>query len=262
VRAGLRAVLLALLATAAAAAPKESKIDAAARTLGQAAQQRGVSDADARQAVAVLRELAESGVPVSHALQVVTAALSGNSGAEMAAIARGARDAFARGASSHELVNLTEDLARSGVDARGVVNALEAVGRLAEEGYTDAETRRGVATTALQSLHEGHRGRELSEAIREETRDAKDEQGEPAQSHGASASAHGRDGAADDSKDKSEIRDDLRRNPPPGAPSNRGPGHNRGNSDRPDKPDNPGGGNDKPDNPNKPDNPGGGNGKK
>jgi len=256
VRAGLLAVLLALLATAAAAAPKESKIDAAARTLGQAAQNRGVSDADARQAVAVLRELAESGVPVSHALQVVTAALSGkNSGAEMAAIGRGARDAFARGASSHELVNLTEDLARSGVDARGVVNALEAVGRLAEEGYTDAETRRGVATTALQSLHEGHRGRELSEAIREETRDAKDE-------HGASASAHGRDGA-DDGKDKSEIRDDLRRNPPPGAPSNRGPGHNRGNSDnKPDRPDNPGGGNDKPDNPNKPDNPGGGNGKK
>lgn len=253
-RAGIIAVLLGLGVATLAAAPKESKLEAAVRAVGQAAQKGGASDGEVRQAVSVLRQLVESGVPVQQARDIVTAALAGNhSGQDIAAIARGAADAHRRGASSHELVNLAEDLTASGVDAAGLVHALDAVGRLAEEGYTDAETRRGVAMTALQQLHDGRRGRELSEAIREETRDARDERGDPHGYGAAAASSHGHEG----SKDKTEVRDDLRRNPPKGAPVDRGPARDRGNPGR-GKPED----RDKPDKPDKPDNPGGGNGKK
>jgi hypothetical protein len=235
------------------AGPSETRLQEAARNVTRAAQQRGASESETRQAVTVLRSLVDGGVPVGHALQVVTAALSGKrTGPEIAAIARGVEDAHRRGASSHELVNLTEDLTKSGVDAPGLLTALDAVGRLAEEGYTDAETRRGVAQTALQNLRDRERGRDLAEVIREETRDEKDETeagGKPGHV-GSSGRGHGR---SDDGKDKDkggEIRDELRRNPPKGAPEDRGPGRDHGpdsdkgkpDKDKPDKPDNPGGG--------------------
>jgi hypothetical protein len=246
------AAFLLLGAAALLAGPNQTRMQEAARDVTKAAQQRGASESDARQAVTVLRSLVDSGVPVGHALQVVTAALSGKrTGQEIAAIARGVEDAHRRGASSHELVNLTEDLTKSGVDAPGLLTALDAVGRLAEEGYTDAETRRGVAQTALHNLRDRERGRDLAEAIREETRDEKDETDGGKPGHVGGGNGRGR---SDDGKDKDkggEIRDELRRNPPKGAPEDRGPGRDHGPDSDKGKPDK-----DKPDK-DKPDNPGG-----
>lgn len=200
-----RTVALALLLTGgvAVAAPKDSRVERLSRDVGRA--------------------------------------LSGRSAQDIATITRRATEAYGRGASSHELVNLVEDLNKDGVAAPGILNAIEAVGRLAEEGYDDAETRRGVALTVLQNLRDGVRGRELADAIREETRDAKDdaERGEHGGGNGASANGNGR-GRSSDDKGKSEIRDDLRRNPPKGAPADRGPSNRDKTKPDKGKPDNAG----------------------
>ena len=235
--------------------PGESPIEAAARRLSQAAQSSGASAGEAGQAVATLRRLVEAGLPVDHARQVVTAAIAAkHRGPDIAAIARGVEEAHARGASSHELVNLTEDLTRSGVDTPGLLTAIDAVGRLAEDGYTDAETRRGVALTVIHNVREGVRGRELAEAVHEEARDAKEESGGAPAGTGPASGGSGRgrsEEARDKDKDKNtDVRDELRRNPPPGLPEGKGPAgvpervrDDKGKPDDKDdkgKPDNPG----------------------
>ena len=157
-------------------------------------------------------------------------ALAGRPSSEISTITRGAADAYGRGASPHELINLVTDLHKDGVAAPGILNAIEAVGGLAEEGYTDAETRRGVALTVLQNLRDGVRGRELAEAIHDENRERKESAADGG--HGGSSNAGGR-GRSAEAKDKSEIRDELRRNPPSNMGGNgRGPAgaRERGNS--------------------------------
>jgi hypothetical protein len=158
----------------------------------------------------------------------VGTALAGRPASEVTTITRGVDEAFARGADSHELVNLVTDLHKDGVAAPGILNAIEAVGRLAEEGFTDAETRRGVALTVLQNLRDGVRGRELAEAIHDETREGKDAADSD---HGGSANGNG-GGRSEDAKDKAEVRDELRRNPPPGLSGERGPGGARERSNQ------------------------------
>lgn len=180
--------------------------------------------------------LAATSVPRADKLsREVGRVLAGRSAQDVGSITRGAVDAYGRGASSHEIVNLVEDLNKDNVPAPGILNAIEAVGRLAEEGYTDAETRRGVALTVLQNLRDGVRGRELAEAIHEETRDAKDDAGRPEHAAGGNQGGghgRGRDRNGDD-KVKSEVRDELRRNPPRGAPVDRGPANR--DKEKPDK---------------------------
>lgn len=159
----------------------------------------------------------------------VARALAGQPASEITSLTRGAAEAYGRGASPHELINLVTDLHRDGVAAPGILNAIDAVGRLAEEGYTDAETRRGVALVALQNLRDGARGRELAEAIHEETRDAKD-----AAEHGGGSANAGGGGRSSHSREKAEVGDELRRNPPAGMSGERGPAgaRERGNPNK------------------------------
>jgi hypothetical protein len=257
---------LLLVAAALLAGPREAPGDAAVQRVTQAAQRRGASEAEVKQAVAALKALADAGLPVSHALQVVTSALELKGGRpDLGAVARAVDEAHRRGASSHELVNLTEDLARSGVDTPGLLDAIEAVGRLAEDGYTDAETRRGVAATVLHRLEEGARGRDLAETVRQDARDGK-ENGGGQGAGGNNGQGHSEEARDKDKEDNADVRDELRHNPPKGLPEGKGPAgvperqrDNNGNGpgNNPGNNGNNGNGKDKDDK-GKPDNPGGG----
>jgi hypothetical protein len=126
----------------------------------------------------------------------------------------GLQRAHDRGASPRELVHLAEDLRDAGVDVPGILVALDAVGRLAEEGHTDAETRRGVALGVLRRLAEGVRGQELADRTGRAERQAGPGPGR------ASAGP-----AKDKQEDRipQDLRDDLRSNTPPGLSGDREP---------------------------------------
>jgi len=225
-RASLVATLVLFGATTVAfSAPKKEDLERAGRRLGQVASQEGLEGADARHAITVLEQLVAAGLPVSHALDVVTAALERKlSREDVAALGHGVQAAYGRGASARELVNLTHDLAESGLPMNGILVAIDAVGRLAEDGLTDAETRRGVALRVLEGLSGGKRGKDLAQTIHDDARqDA--ESGEAGNGHGGQG--HGKGGAAGDKqKDKipPDLRDDRRGTQPPGGPSKGKPG--------------------------------------
>jgi hypothetical protein len=246
-----RPLLPAMLLLAATASAADLRLTDATSRLGEAARTAGLTEADARQATDVLTALVKDGLPVTHALEVVQSALSARyRGPEIAAIARAAGEAHRRGASSYEIVRLTRDLTEENVGSAGIRRAIDAVGRLAEDGYEDAETRRGVSRTAI----EGSRREMPAERVREEAQrsadHARDEPGAPAAASGNSASGHDR---ADEAHDRNNLRDELRRNPPPGLPADHGPAGvpERGRPDSPGRSEDPG----KPDKPDKPDKP-------
>jgi hypothetical protein len=176
---GLRlgaAILVSFGPMAEAAGTQDTRLAHARRTLAQSAQADGLSSGEARQAVAALHHLVDAGLPVSHALEIVRASLTHTQPPrDVDAVVRAVALAHRSGASSYELVNLTRDLTRTSLDGARLLQAIEAVGRLAEEGYTDAETRHGVA---LVALHDGERGLDrpdLAERLRDETRRNRDD---------------------------------------------------------------------------------------
>jgi hypothetical protein len=214
------ALSLLTVAVSATAAP-DGELARAASRLTQAASDRGLSAADGSQAVAVLQRLAGRGLPVRHALQVVmTAVERGRRGGEIGTLAEGVESAYLSGVPPQELVNLTRDLASKGVATSGIVAALRAAGDLAEDGYDDGETRRGLTLATLHALEGGPRGRP-DEAVREEARESQHEDN--------ARGGEGRDGApgqdrAAEAHDRNELRDELRRNPPPGLSGDHPPG--------------------------------------
>jgi hypothetical protein len=216
------AALLASASVSSAANPQETLRDAERRVTKAARDQR-LSEAETQQAVSVLRELAGAGFPLTHAVRVVTVAIADErSGQEIAAIARDMQSAHRRGASSRELANLAEDLSGSDMDTKGILTAIEAVGRLAEDGFTDGETRRAVSLAALHGLKDGRRGEALSETIRDEARDKSSRGSGENPAAAGSGGATGRERAAE-ARDRADLRDELRRNPPAGVPADRGP---------------------------------------
>ncbi len=210
--------------TLAWSAPKGKDVTRAGRQLGRVASEEGLSEEDARHAVLVLQRLADAGLPVSHALEVVTAAVERKlERQDVAALGREVERAYRRGASSRELVNLTEDLTDAGAGMNGILTAIDAVGRLAEEGYTDAETRRGVALRVLGGLRDGLKGQELSETVHDDARNDA-EKGKAEEARGGAD--HGKAAAAKD-RQKDKIPPDLRderRGKPPGGPGKGKPG--------------------------------------
>lgn len=207
--------------------PSGKKLKKAIGKVEATAREEGLSKPDTDEAVSSLAELADAGMSVGHALKIVEAAVKsagsreeiartakgaggegGRSGEEIARIARSAGDAFRKGASSRKLANLSEDLAEAGVEREGLATAIEAVGNLAEEGFTGAETGRGVALGALRGLKEGLRGRDLADRISAEAR--KLGEGERA------SSERGFRGRSEEGLGRmpEDVRQDMREQPP------------------------------------------------
>lgn len=188
----------------------------AAEEIKASAKAKGLSDADARTSVSVLSELVDKGVPVDHALAVVTAAIDRkNSGPEIAAIAKSlgetvekegsakeiaaiARMGVEKGlkgreigkvmanvqasmgkdASARQLRILTKDLLDNGSDVDGLSVAIEAVGNSVANGYSPEESRKSVALVALKGIKSGLRGEALAAEIRKEAQRGKGVHGE------------------------------------------------------------------------------------
>ena len=187
--------------------PSGKKLHKAIGKVEAAADEKGMSEDDTKEAVSALRDLVDKGVPVKHALRVVEIAitLQDYDGEEVAEIARslgdcveesgvgkecariaqagienglGAKeiarvmsaveDALGKDASARQLRIMSEDLLDEGSGMEGLEVAIEAVGKSVEEGYSPEESRKSVALIALQGLRDGLRGRRLANEIRKE----------------------------------------------------------------------------------------------
>lgn len=216
---------LALVALAAhAGAASSSELQRAERVLQGAAGARGHSAAEVGEAVAVLRGLADRRLPVRQALDVVLVAVErGRGRAQVEPLALAFEAGYRGGAEPRELVLLARDLAAEGVATREIAGALRALGRLAEDGEGGPQARREIALAVRHAIDEGRR-EEVGEAAGREARDAA--QREAVDGRGAAegrAGAPGRERAAE-AHDRNELRDELRRNPPPGLTGDRPPG--------------------------------------
>jgi hypothetical protein len=106
-----------------------------------------------------LRVLVASGMPAKQATAMLDVArLNALRRFDTCAVARTAATAYRRGASSQEMVNLTGDVLASGIRVPTTLILLEAMGRLAEEGFTDPETRRDLESLAREVQAAERRG--------------------------------------------------------------------------------------------------------
>jgi len=187
--------------------PSGKKLNKAIGKVEAAADEKGMSEDDSKDAVSALKDLVDKGVPVKHALKVVETAitLQDYDGEEVAEIARSLGDcveesgvgkecariaqagiekglrakeiarvmstvenALGKDASARQLRIMTQDLLDKGSGVEGLEVAIEAVGKSVEEGYSPEESRKSVALIALKGLRDGLRGKELANAIRKE----------------------------------------------------------------------------------------------
>jgi hypothetical protein len=98
-----------------------------------------------------LRVLTDSGMPVAEARSIVAVAARKHlSVADTCALARSAAMSYRRGTNVWEIVNLTDDVLGPGIGMPTMLVLMDAQGRLAEEGFTDAETRRDLVLLAQE----------------------------------------------------------------------------------------------------------------
>lgn len=178
-------------------------IEEAKREITQFSSQKGLNAAEVEQATKSLSILVENGIPVSHALSVVKAAISENkTGKEIAEIAsslsatyqktgyakelckisqncieakmsveeckkimEACEDAINKDVSPRQLRLLVEELIKTKIDPTGLEAAIKAVSEAVERGNSPSEARLVVSQTVLSCLKEGLRGKKLAEQI-------------------------------------------------------------------------------------------------